>query len=166
MTKASSVFALELLARRTGIGLDRLVKASKDQVASGRGRYPKVPNSYWNFVERLGTGPLLKDGEPFFFYDRLLDAASEYFMDEEVYQDGDGTPVLLFGHESFGTAYGFRETAGDRLIRVDSDRIVEVMQIGFDEFLAGMFVCYPFIPTSYREGVWQTDTGQTFSLEA
>ena len=156
-------FAFELLAQRAGVSLDCLSTRTSGQIELDKRRYPAVPNSYWDFVQRLGTGPVKDEYDICFFYDRLLDAASEYFLDQEVYRDGDHTPVLLFGHHSIGIAYGFRETAGSKVIRVDSDRVVEIMPIEFDEFVAGIFICYPYMPNAYHEGVWLTDTGQRFT---
>ena len=124
---------------------DELTKASPDFVRSMKRSHPRCPDSYFSFLLERGTGALTQDGE-FFFFDEQLLSAEEFFGEHRIYEQGAIGDVMLFGREHMGIAYGFDTGAEWRLVEVDEFQIVSQLSLSFEQFVAGLVLCYPQIP--------------------
>ena len=127
-------------------------------------RYPECPESYWAFMLERGAGPLEQDGEPFSFEERLISAESELYCDRKIYDNGAKGDVMIFGHESMGTSYGFDSGDGWRLVEIDEFRIVTPLDLTFEEFVAGLVLCYPQIAMKVENGEWIDGVGTRYKL--
>jgi hypothetical protein len=140
----------------------RLRKASPQTIAEMRKQYPGCPESYWAFMLERGAGAVEQDGEPFFFEERLLSAETELYFDRQIYDNGAKGDVMIFGHESMGTSYGFDSGDGWKLVEVDEFRIVTSLDLSFEEFVAGLVLCYPQIPMRVENGEWIDGVGARY----
>jgi hypothetical protein len=115
----------------------RLRKVSRDSVDLMRKQYPGCPDSYWSFLMEMGVGPIEQDGEPFRFEECLLNAATELYQDDLIYENGAKGVVMIFGHESMGTAYGFDTGDNWSLVEIDEFRVVTRLGLNFEQFVIG-----------------------------
>jgi len=143
-----------------------LRKAEPDAVIEMRRQHPECPESYWAFLLERGTGAVEQDGEPFFFEERLLSAESELYRDRQIYDNGAKGDVMIFGHESMGTAYGFDTGDGWKLVEVDEFRIVTPLELTFAEFVIGLVLCYPQIAMRVESGEWVDGVGTRYRPSA
>ena len=141
-----------------------LQKLSPKTIAAMRTQYPECPEAYWLFLLEWGFGAVQQDGEPFFFEKRLLSAEKELYFDRQIYQNGAKGDVLIFGHESMGTSYGFDTGDGWRLVEVDEFRIVTPLDLTFAEFITGLVLCYPQIPMRVENNEWIDGLGARYRI--
>jgi hypothetical protein len=144
----------------------RLRKLTFEVVGPMREIYPHCPPEYWKFLMERGAGPLEQDGEPFFFEDHLVSAEKELYRDRLIYDNGAKGDVMIFGHESMGTAYGFDSGDGWRLVEVDEFRIVTPLSLTFEQFIVGLVLCYPQIAMSVEGEEWIDGVGTRYQLKA
>lgn len=105
-----------------------------------------------------------QDGEPFYFEERLISAESELYQDRQIYEGGAKGDVMIFGHESMGTAYGF-DTGDDwKLVEVDEFRIVTGLNLSFQQFIVGLVLCYPQIAMKVEGQEWIDGLGMRYKL--
>jgi hypothetical protein len=140
----------------------RLRKSKPQAVAEMRIRYSECPESYWSFMLERGAGAIEQDGEPFFFEERLVSAESELYRDRQIYENGAKGDVMIFGHESMGTAYGFDSGDGWKLVEVDEFRIVTPLELTFEQFIVGLVLCYPQIAMKVENGEWIDGVGTRY----
>ncbi|RYD50003.1 MAG: hypothetical protein EOP85_00470 [Verrucomicrobiaceae bacterium] len=140
----------------------KLRKVEPEIVVEMRKRHPECPDPYWAFLLERGAGAMEQDGEPFFFEDRLLNADSELYCDRQIYQNGAKGDVMVFGHESMGTAYGFDTGDGWKLVEVDEFRAVTPLELTFEEFVVGLVLCYPQIAMRNENGEWVDGVGARY----
>lgn len=141
----------------------RLQKLSLQTIAEMRKQHPGCPESYWTFMLERGFGAVEQDGEPFYFQEKLLSAETEVYFDRQIYDNGAKGDVLIFGHESMGTSYGFDSGDDWKLVEVDEFRIVTPLDLTFEEFVAGLVLCYPQIPMRVENNEWIDGVGVRYS---
>lgn len=141
-----------------------LRKADPHVVHQMRAQHPECPDSYWSFLLERGTGTVEQEGEPFYFQERLLSAELEVFRDRQIFDNGARGDVMIFGHESMGTAYGFDTGRDWSLVEVDEMRIVTPLALTFAEFVEGLVLCYPQIAIKTVDGEWIDGVGNRYTL--
>jgi len=144
----------------------RLRRLTPEVVEPMQKLYPRCPVEYWKFLLERGAGALEQDGEPFFFEDHLVSAEKELYRDRLIYDNGAKGDVMIFGHESMGTAYGFDSGDSWRLVEVDEFRIVTPLSLTFEQFIVGLVLCYPQIPMSVEREEWIDGVGTRYQLKA
>ncbi len=142
----------------------RLRKADTNALREMMAQHPGCPDSYWAFVLERGTGAVEQEGEPFYFEERLLSAEFEVFQDRQIYDNGARGDVMVFGHESMGTTYGFDTGRDWSLVEVDEMRIVTPLALTFEEFVVGLVLCYPQIAMTVANGEWIDGVGKRYRL--
>ena len=140
----------------------RLRKIPQDVVATMQERLPECPHAYWTFLLERGAGVIEQDGEPFCFEERLMSAETELYYDRLIYENGAKGDVIIFGHESMGTAYGFDTGDGWKLVEVDEFRIVTPLELTFEQFVIGLVLCYPQIAMKVESGEWVDGIGTRY----
>jgi hypothetical protein len=143
-----------------------LRKTEPDAVIEMQRQHPECPESYWSFLLERGAGAVQQDGEPFFFEERLLSAEIELYRDRQIYDNGAKGDVMIFGHESMGTAYGFDTGDGWKLVEVDEFRVVTPLELTFAEFIIGLVLCYPQIAMKVEKGEWVDGVGTRYRPKA
>ncbi|MBA4152282.1 MAG: hypothetical protein C0509_06950, partial [Acinetobacter sp.] len=142
--------------------LQRLMPVPSGQVLAMRQRWSSAPNEYFVFMQERGHGEIKEDDSALpllTIQPTLLSAATDYFGDNGVYQDGPYEPgakgeVWLFGSDSTGTAVGFDSGDSWRLVEVDNMRWVTRLDLSFRQFIQGVLVCYPQRPVRFANGTW------------
>lgn len=98
--------------------------------------------------------------------ERPLSAEKEYYLDQRIHDGGGKGDILVFGIDSTGIAFGF-DTGDDWcLVEVGNYRIANKLDLSFEEFVVGIFVCYPDFPVTCNKGKWITATGEEYMLSA
>jgi hypothetical protein len=140
----------------------RLNPVNKEDLLKLIREYPDCPYEYFKFIEELGWGYLTYEGEPFYFEEKLISAEREYYKDKEIYKNGAYGDILIFGWENMGTAYGFDTGLNWQLVEVDEFRIVSKLSLSFIQFVVGLLICYPQIPTKYEDKTWYDGVGDSY----
>jgi hypothetical protein len=140
----------------------RLQQATPEAVIEMRKEHPGCPEAYWVFLAERGTGIVEQDGEPFRFEERLVSAEFELYCDRQIYDHGAKGDVMVFGHESMGTAYGFDTGSGWGLVEVDEFRVVTALELSFQEFVIGLVLCYPQVALKVDGGEWLDGVGTRY----
>ncbi|WP_175196635.1 hypothetical protein [Achromobacter deleyi] len=128
--------------------------------------FPRCPTSYWAFLVEIGVGKIKGGDEPanypahFEFLVRPLSAEKEYYFDRQIYDGGAKGDILIFGLDSTGIAFGFDSGDDWRIVEADNHRIVTSLDLSFEDFVVGIFACYPDFPVSCSGGKWKTATGR------
>ena len=129
-----------------------------------------LPEGYAEFLKNFGAGKIKAPSEPanfpahFEVLKVLRSAEKDYFQDRIIYEHGAHGDVLIFGVESTGICYGFDSGNNNALVQVDNYRIVQKLDLDFDEFIFGIVACYPDFPEKYENGLWVNDLGDQFSM--
>jgi hypothetical protein len=144
--------------------LGRLRKLPPEVVGPMMEKYPHCPSSYWEFLLQRGAGPLELDGEPFYFAESLVSAETELYCDRLIYEHGAKGDIMVFGHESMGTAYGFDSGDFWHLVEVDEFRIVTRLQLTFEQFVVGLILCYPQIAVCVDGNEWIDGVGARYQI--
>lgn len=144
----------------------RLRRATPQGVVEMSQRHPSCPMSYWTFMLERGAGAMEQDGEAFVFEEHLTSAASDFYGDGLIYKHGAKGEVMIFGHESMGTAYGFDSGYGWKLVEVDEFRMVTPLDLNFEQFVVGLVLCYPQIAVRVENGEWIDGVGTRYKLSA
>ncbi|WP_237226385.1 hypothetical protein [Rubinisphaera sp. JC750] len=155
---------LESLRPDQGPLLASLSPSSDPEIQAVVDAHPSCPAEYLQFLRERGAGAMLDEGEHFVFERQLVSAEREYFQDKQIYDHGAKGDVLIFGWESMGTAYGF-DTGDDwQIVEIDGDRTVTKLDLSFKQFVEGLLVCYPQIPTKYGAGKWEDGVKRQYGV--
>lgn len=123
-----------------------------------------LPIDYVNFIEEIGTGRV-DDDEPIellTFYFPPINAAKEYYKDDDIYENGASGEVLIFALDSLGHAYGFDTGNNMSLLHIDSYRVVTPLKLNFKQFIFGILACYPQIPFAFFKDEWFDMAGESY----
>ncbi len=126
-----------------------------------------LPKDYLEFIRKVGVGRV-DDDEPIellTFIFPMLNAAKEYYLDDDIYENGAKGEVMIFALDSLGHAYGFDIGDNMSLVYIDSYRIVKKLSLNFKQFIYGLLVCYPQIPFAFSNGVWFDISNEAYQLE-
>ncbi|WP_176037370.1 hypothetical protein [Brucella tritici] len=160
---------IRLSPNRTQL-IKNLKPVAETEIIAQRAKYPECPDAYWEFLIRFGYGKIKEENEPknfpahFEFTNELISAVDEYYKDRMIYDNGAKGDILLFGFDSLGTGFGFDSGDHYAVVRVDEFRIVEKLNIDFENFFLGLLVCYPDFPFSYASGEWSVETGEVYRI--
>jgi hypothetical protein len=147
-----------------------LMPMSDEAVKGAVGAAQSVPSSYTKFLTNFGSGKIKPPNEPdrfpahFEILERLRSAEKEYFQDTKIYEHGAKGDVLIFGTESTGICYGFDSGNNNAVVQIDNYRIVQNLDLDFEQLIFGIIACYPDFPESYGNGLWTNDLGDKFSI--
>lgn len=147
--------------------LEALDYADVEKIRSSGHNYP---TAYIRFMKNFGAGKIRGSNEPanfpahFKVLAQLKSAEKEYFQDKQIYEHGAKGDVMIFGLEGTGICYGFDTGDANALVQIDNFQLVTKLAIDFDDFIFGILACYPDFPEKYKDGCWENDLGEKFSM--
>lgn len=150
--------------------ITNLKPIAEAEIVSWRAKHPGCPGAYWEFLTRFGYGKIREDNEPenfpahFEFTKKLVSAINEYYNDKLILENGAKGDVLFFGFDGLGSGFGFDSGDHYSVVRVDEFRIVEKLDIDFEQFFIGLLVCYPDFPSRYMPAKWLAEAGEEYQV--
>ncbi|MEC5397422.1 hypothetical protein [Uliginosibacterium sp. H1] len=149
-----------------------LKRFSESETANLNETHIEAPFEYVQYLKEVGHGEWLdEDGfAPYYFLPTLENASEEYFKDTLIYEIDADSPaakgiVWLFACDSIGQGFGFDSGDSWRVVRIDTGRSVERLDLSFLKFIEGLVVCYPIAPVSYADGKWFDGCGDSYPDE-
>lgn len=133
--------------------------------------FPGIPADYILFLKEIGFGDLKEIDEPenypphIKFLEFPISAEKQYFFDRIIYDGGAVGDVIIFGIDSTGVAFGFDSGKAYQIVEVDSYRICTPLELTFEQFAKGIFVCYPDIPVSFDGKNWKNALGEECNFD-